>query len=84
MICPKCGGNVSVTDTLTSHENEMFRRRRCVECSHRFFTIEFEVIADPKFESDWKSLMSERDKARRERLIKNRRKLIEERKERKS
>ena len=39
MICPKCGGALTVVDSI-SDDNSVYRRRRCVECGNRFYTRE--------------------------------------------
>lgn len=45
MRCPKCNGNdVCVTDSMTSDDNKVRRRRKCSNCGFIFRTIE--VIVD--------------------------------------
>ena len=45
MICPECGGNTRVPNVRT-YQDELRdiiytqRRRECLECKHRFNTIE--------------------------------------------
>lgn len=57
MICPKCDNNSLVYDTrYEEEENEVFRCRVCKSCSHKFFTIEFEIENNDKFNSIWKKL----------------------------
>jgi transcriptional regulator NrdR family protein len=41
MTCPVCGGETKVIDTAGDYE-AVYRTRRCVQCEHRFSTIEFE------------------------------------------
>ena len=44
MLCPICGYKTQVFDVKTNmEENEVRRRRKCVQCGHRFWTMEFEV-----------------------------------------
>lgn len=43
MRCPKCSGRVKVVDTTNSEENEIYRKRKCLDCGHVFYTTEFEV-----------------------------------------
>ena len=44
MICPICGYKTQVLDVKTNtEENEVRRRRKCVQCGYRFWTMEFEV-----------------------------------------
>ena len=39
MRCPKCKGELKVTNTM-SEVNKIVRRRKCVECGSYFFTEE--------------------------------------------
>lgn len=40
-ICPKCGkDHTYVSDTRTTAEGRVRRRRRCADCNHRFHTLE--------------------------------------------
>ena len=44
MKCPSCGSyNVIVKDSRTCPES-VYRRRMCVDCEHRFSTIEIEKV----------------------------------------
>ena len=48
MKCPKCEGKVKVVLTGNEDkENEIYRRRKCLDCGYGFYTIEFE-LDDPK------------------------------------
>lgn len=54
MVCPKCGGNTTVFDNSFNPEvNEYYRKRTCLTCDHKFFTIEFEVEPTEQFQKDW-------------------------------
>lgn len=54
MNCPKCGGKVVVTDNAHNTDtNEIYRKKKCLVCNHRFTTIEFEVEQDKKFKSEF-------------------------------
>ena len=45
MKCPKCNAeNVYVTNTMTSADNEVLRRRKCSDCDFVFKTVE--VVAE--------------------------------------
>ncbi|MBI4142660.1 transcriptional repressor NrdR [Candidatus Uhrbacteria bacterium] len=47
MMCPKCHRDTKVTDSRTSSEGMIIRRRReCVRCGFRFSTIEEVAILD--------------------------------------
>ena len=57
MLCPKCGGVTKVCDTrYEDKENEIFRRRACKQCANEFFTVEFDVETNAKFDMLWKRL----------------------------
>lgn len=41
MLCPNCKSpKVRVVDTLPLGDTEIFRRRRCSDCGHRFRSVE--------------------------------------------
>ena len=42
MTCPVCGGKTHVVDSRQS-EDSIKRRRECLECNHRFSTLEIDV-----------------------------------------
>ena len=43
MYCPKCKGKVSVNSTIPDEElNVIYRRRKCEDCGHVFYTVEEE------------------------------------------
>lgn len=52
MKCPNCGNGVMVWDTARSEE-EIYRKRKCKVCGHKFCTIEYEVDYDAKFKKEW-------------------------------
>lgn len=54
MNCPKCGKKTFVIDL--SHnltDRETYRYRRCLDCGHSFYSIEFEVPLDSTFKKEW-------------------------------
>lgn len=54
MVCPKCKGKIYVTDSVhNKKENETYRLKKCINCSHTFFTVECEVIQNQRFKEDW-------------------------------
>lgn len=54
MKCPECGGKTTVSDSsFNPKTNEYSRRRKCLVCDHRFYTMEFEVERNKRFEKDW-------------------------------
>ncbi len=42
MNCPICGGKTRVIDSIPN-EDSVQRRRKCVECKHRFATVEIDA-----------------------------------------
>ena len=40
MKCPHCGNQSRVTDTRENEGNTIKRRRECLSCKTRFFTVE--------------------------------------------
>ena len=54
MNCPNCGGKVGVVYTANVRpNNEIYRRRKCNECGHFFYTAEFEVEPTTDFMKVW-------------------------------
>jgi len=53
MVCPKCKGKVTVTHTVNVSWNEIYRSKRCLNCGHVFFTAEFEVEPNKRFQREW-------------------------------
>lgn len=41
MTCPVCNGDTKVVDTRC-HDDSVYRRRMCLECGHRFNTVEID------------------------------------------
>lgn len=64
MKCPKCDGKTKVTDTVPNEaEHEIYRRRLCLECGHKFYSVEFETEPTARFEAVFSKLRSERTMA---------------------
>ena len=56
MCCPECGGECTVKETrpVAAMDNALRRRRECLECGHRFVTVEMVVDKIPrKMEEAW-------------------------------
>ena len=49
MRCPECFGVVKALETVHTPENEILRRRKCDDCGHQLYTVEFEVEVTPSF-----------------------------------
>lgn len=65
MVCTVCGRDVRVTDTLPSDDNCIYRRRKCLECGHSFFTMEIEIdILDRYHSQNWKRAYELKEKTR--------------------
>lgn len=43
MLCPKCGGKTSVTESAAD-KDYVYRRRTCRTCGSHFFTEEMETL----------------------------------------
>lgn len=54
MLCEKCKGKTKVIDGCNTDQNERYRRRICLECGHIFYTVEFIVEEDDKFDYEWR------------------------------
>lgn len=63
MNCPICGGASGITVTRSDCEG-VYRRRKCYECKHIFYTTEYESDGSRLYEIE-----KERSKMRR--VIKN-------------
>ena len=68
MLCPKCYGKTKTWDTrpLEKPEDAVMRRHTCLECGHRFQTIEilrdwFDELTNDDFVSDRKKAMRNAD-----------------------
>lgn len=54
MRCPKCNGNnVYVTNTMTSEDNEVLRRRNCSDCGYIFKTVETVAVESKDFKKKY-------------------------------
>lgn len=65
MTCPKCGGKCQTEETLDSPDNEVYRQKRCLNCGHKFFTLEFTVEYDEVFQKEWRTLVRPKKKGLR-------------------
>jgi len=45
MNCPKCGKDTNTIDSRPCANNEVRRRRKCVNCGYRFTTYEMTAVA---------------------------------------
>ena len=61
MYCPVCGGKTTVVSGRRDCES-VYRYRRCLECSHKFYTTELESGSE-----DFRRLQAEADRQSRER-----------------
>jgi transcriptional regulator NrdR family protein len=53
MNCPKCSGRALVVDSVLAEE-ENYRKRRCLDCNHVFYTVEYEAVRNEEFREQWK------------------------------
>lgn len=57
MICPICEEKSTVVDTRHEYRNHTtYRKRRCEECGHIFYTAEIRVPETHQFKNIWKAL----------------------------
>ena len=65
MICPKCKNKLVLVDVVHNlEENETYRAKRCSngDCGYSFFTVEYEVIVNQRFEEDYAASGKNREK----------------------
>ena len=54
MICPRCGDDVKVLDTVNNESsNETYRRRQCKTCKYIFHTTEQVIEPDDTYLKNW-------------------------------
>ena len=53
MVCPKCKGKIQNVATVNVSWNEVYRRKKCLDCGHVFYTAEFEVEVTKRFKREW-------------------------------
>ena len=53
MRCSMCGSKTKVIDTRHSSNNEIYRKRRCIECGYEFISMEFEIFLTERTIENW-------------------------------
>lgn len=53
MKCQKCGGRLKVIDTVHTDENEIYRKRKCIDCEHTIYTAEYMIFPNAEFMDEW-------------------------------
>lgn len=54
MKCPKCKGDMkSLCGQIETQNNENYRCKKCLNCGHIIYTVEFEVEVTPQFKREW-------------------------------
>ena len=54
MRCSWCKGKTKPIDTVHNPlENETYRKHKCLDCGHIFYTVEYELIPNKRFRKDW-------------------------------
>lgn len=48
ITCPKCGGETIINSTRTTTDNQNRRERNCMDCLHKFITMEVQIVEVPK------------------------------------
>lgn len=55
MICPECGGKLTVVDVRhNAEDNEDYRKRKCMRCGKAMYSIEFPVEYDVDYDKAYK------------------------------
>lgn len=55
MRCSKCGSdNLRVMETFSEFDEEVYRRRKCLDCGEKIFTVEYEVEQNEEFKKIYK------------------------------
>lgn len=71
MNCPKChSNNIETIDNVNNkRENEILRKKKCCDCANIFFTVEFIVEVNKRYEEEWAEFYRHpTQKKKRERL----------------
>lgn len=54
MRCPKCSKTrIKKVKEVEVPWNEMYRKKRCLDCGHVFYTVEFEAEPNRRFMKEW-------------------------------
>lgn len=53
MVCPLCGEKMLSERTIHIAHNELFRKRKCKNCGHTFYTVEFQAQLSESFKKEW-------------------------------
>lgn len=54
MNCPKCNGKIIVSDIVHNDDTqETYRKKKCIDCGHVFYTVEFITEETRQFRRDW-------------------------------
>lgn len=54
MKCPNCNGKTTVTDTVHRDDtNETYRKKKCLNCGHTFYTVEFDIDDPAAVQDIW-------------------------------
>lgn len=72
MTCPKCNGDLKTIDNVVNpSENEIYRAKKCINCGHILYTVEYEVIQNQRFAVDWAANHRKHIKPRKDKEIEN-------------
>lgn len=61
MTCPNCNGKNKVIDSR-SDEDTVYRKRKCDDCGHIFYTEEQMVLATDGFRNAWRAYRQKKRK----------------------
>lgn len=52
--CEYCGGKMATKNVVQNpKDEETYRQKRCMNCGHEIYTVEFEVEVNRRFKDDW-------------------------------
>ena len=56
--CEYCGGKMATKNVVhNTRDEEIYRQKRCVNCGHEIYTVEFEVEENRRFKEEWNKLI---------------------------
>lgn len=64
MNCPKCNSlNIKVMETINGLNNEIHRRKKCIDCSLVFRSIEVIDLSGKVFEKEYRSALKNKNRS---------------------
>lgn len=60
--CPECEGKTKTVEMARANTDEIYRKKECLSCGHKFYTVEFIVNATNDFLKSWHRCLGETNK----------------------